>query len=182
MGFGIGIGITVALVTIAVRVAAQPASFRIERSATFAASPQSAFSFVNDFHRWPLWSPWAKMDPAMVTTYEGPPAGVGSVYEWRGNNKVGAGKMTIRESEPDRRIGLELQFFRPMAATNVGEFKFERVPEGVRVTWSMSGSNNFVAKAFSLFMDIDKMVGKDFDNGLLALKKLAEAGPAALPA
>jgi hypothetical protein len=169
---GIGVGVSLAVATIVVRVSQQPAKFRIERSTVIEAPASAVFGLVDDFHRWPAWSPWAKLDPAMTMKIEG--AGVGSTYEWSGNRKVGAGRMTIVESQANRRVGLELQFLRPMKATNQGEFKFEPTGQSTRVTWSTSGSNDFMGKLFAFFVDMDKMVGGDFERGLAALKGLAE--------
>lgn len=179
---GIGVGVSLAVATIVVRVSRQPADFKLQRSAVFAASPADAFALVNDFHQWSQWSPWAKLDPNMTITYGGPQAGVGSTYAWSGNRKAGSGKMTIDDSQAGRRVGLLLEFISPMKATNVGEFKFEPVSQGVRVTWTMTGSRDFMGKLFAFFVDIDKMVGGDFEKGLASLKALAEAKPASLSA
>lgn len=174
MILGIGIGAVVALTVLAVRVRKQPDAFRIERSIHIAAPAQVVFGYVNDFHRWAAWSPYAAMDPSMQTTYSGAPAGVGAAYAWTGNKKVGAGKMTIRDSKPDRRVGFDLEFTRPMPANNVGEFVLQPEAGGVHVTWGMNGNNNLMGKLFSLAVDVDKMVGKDFEKGLATLKRLAE--------
>lgn len=179
---GIGIGVSLAVATIAVRVSRQPADFKIERSAVFAAPPSAAFALVNDFHQWPGWSPWAHLDPNMTVKYEGAQRGVGAVYEWSGNKKAGSGRMTIQDSQVDRRVGLQLEFFEPFKATNLGEFKFEPAGQGVRVTWAMTGTRNFMLKLFAFFVDVDKMVGGDFEKGLAAMKGLAEAQPASIQA
>ena len=182
MGIGIGIGLALLVAGLAVRVVSQPGTFRIARSITVKAPARVLFEQVNDFHRWPAWSPYVAMDPSMKTSFSGPTAGVGSVYEWNGNNKVGAGKMTIRESAPDTRVGMELLLFRPMAANNQAEFTFQPEGSDVRVTWSTSGSNNLLGKAFSLVVDVDRLVGKDFEKGLLSLKQQAETHSSSLPA
>lgn len=174
MIIGIALGVSLAVGTIVVRVSRQPADFRISRSALIAAPPTDVFRLVNDFHNWPGWSPWAKLDPNMTVQYEGPPSGVGASYAWTGNKKVGAGKMTIDDSQPDRRVGLQLQFFKPLKATNQGEFKFEPAPQGTRVTWTMTGKRDFVAKLFAFFVEIEKMIGGDFEKGLAAMKSIAE--------
>jgi uncharacterized protein YndB with AHSA1/START domain len=171
-----------AVATIALRVSRQPSEFRIVRSVEIAAAPKDVFEFVNDFHRWRAWSPWATLDPHMSTQYDGPHTGVGSSYAWTGNKKVGAGKMTITEAQADRRVALELQFLKPIKATNAGEFVFDKVTSGTRVTWSMTGRNGFMGKLFAFFVDTDKMVGGDFEKGLAALKALAEAKPPSLNA
>lgn len=167
-------------------VATRPAQFRIERSATIAAPIEAVFPLVDDFHRWADWSPWEKLDPGMKKTFEGGP-GVGAKYAWVGNQDAGEGRMTILESRPGERIGIKLEFLKPFAATNTTVFAFKGGPDGTHVNWSMEGQNNFLAKAFSVFMNMDAMVGKDFEAGLRTLKNVAEAeaakaGPAvALP-
>ena len=156
-------------------VAMQPAQFSISRSATIAAPPAEVFPLVNDFHRWDAWSPWAKLDPAMKQTYTGSPAGVGAVYSWVGNDQVGEGRMAIVESQPNERVGIKLDFLKPFAASNDAEFTFKPAGNGVVVNWTMSGRNNFISKAFSLFMNMDKMIGSDFEKGLSQMKSVAEA-------
>jgi len=158
-------------------VALQPAEFRVVRSAAISAPPPAVFAQVNDFHNWDAWSPWAKLDPAMKQTFEGSPAGVGAVYAWEGNNKVGAGRMAITESKPAELRRIKLDFLRPFAATNPTEFTFKSEGTNTTVTWSMSGHKNFISKAFCLFMNMDKMVGGDFEKGLAQMKKAAESGP-----
>ena len=159
-------------------VALRPAQFRIERSAKIAAPPAAVFAQVNDFHNWNAWSPWAKLDLAMKETYDGAAAGVGAKYAWNGNNKVGQGRMTIMESSPNSLIRTKLEFIKPFTCTNIGEFTFQ--PEGnqTAVTWAMTGTNNFMAKAFGLFMNMDNMIGGDFEKGLASLKLLTENGKA----
>ena len=157
-------------------VAMQPAEFRVARNATISAPPPVVFAQVNDFHKWEAWNPWGKIDPAMKQAYEGAPAGTGAVYTWAGNNEVGEGRMTITDSRPSDLIKIKLEFYKPFAATNTAEFTFN--PEGDRtsVTWSMFGQNNFMAKAFGLFMNMDKMIGGQFENGLASMKSIVEAG------
>jgi len=159
----------------AVVVSLQPADFRISRSATIAAPPDTVFAQVNDFHKWEAWSPWAKLDPQMKTTYEGPPAGTGAAYSWVGNSQVGEGKMTIQESKPAELVKLKLEFLKPMASTSTAEFSFKPKGGNTVVTWSMYGENNFVGKAFSLVMNMDKMLGGYFEKGLAQMKAISEA-------
>jgi uncharacterized protein YndB with AHSA1/START domain len=156
-------------------VASRPSKFRIERSIAISAPPERAFVHVNDFHKWVGWSPWEKLDPTMKKTFEGAAAGPGSIYSWVGNSKAGEGRMTIERSEPPSLVALKLEFLKPWQATNVTTFSF--VPEGggTKVTWAMDGENKFGMKAFALVMNMDKLVGRDFERGLAALKSLAEA-------
>jgi uncharacterized protein YndB with AHSA1/START domain len=168
------IGLAVIVVVFLAIVATRPSEFRVARTATIAAPAPAVFAQVNDFHRWGAWNPWAKIDPAMKQTYEGAPAGVGAIYMWAGNNEVGEGRMTIIESRPSDLIRITLEFQKPFRATNTAEFTFE--PEGDRtvVTWSMRGRNNFIVKTVHLFMDMDKMVGGNFEKGLADMKSVVE--------
>ena len=169
------IALAVIVVLFVIIVAMQPAEFRIVRIGKVEAQPSAVFAQVNDFHNWDAWSPWAKLDPTMKQTFAGAPSGTGATYSWVGNKHVGEGRMTITESRPNDLIRLRLEFLKPFAATNTTEFTF--VPEGEQtvVTWNMSGKNSFFFKAFGLFMNIDKMVGGQFEQGLTQLKSIAEA-------
>lgn len=171
------IGLAAIVIVFVVIVALQPAEFRVARSAPMAAPAPAVFAQVNDFHNWPAWSPWAKLDPAMKQSYEGAPAGSGAIYTWAGNNEVGEGRMTIIESHPSDLITITVEFFKPFAATNTAEFTFK--PEGneTLVTWHMFGQKNFMAKAVHLFMNIDKMIGGEFEKGLASMKSIVEAAP-----
>jgi len=132
---------------------------------------------VNDFHQWEAWNPWGKIDPAMKQTYEGAPAGTGAIYTWAGNNEVGEGRMTIMESRPSELIRVKLEFFKPFAGTNTAEFTFKPEANQTMVTWSMFGEKNFMAKAIHLFMNMDRMIGGQFETGLAQMKSVVEAGP-----
>jgi len=163
-------------------VASRPGSYQVERSATVAAPPAVVYAQVADFGRWAQWSPWAKLDPAMKTTLTGAPASVGHGYAWAGNDKVGEGRMTITEVAPGQRVGIKLEFLKPFASTSPSSFSLAPEGAGTRVTWKMTGTNGFVEKAFTLFMDFEKMIGADFDKGLSQLKAVAEAEARQAPA
>jgi hypothetical protein len=157
-------------------VSSRPSEFRVTRSTAIAAPPAAVFGQVNDLHRWEAWSPWAKIDPAMKQTYDGPAAGVGAAYEWAGNRNVGEGRMRITESLPPELIRFKLEFLKPFKGDCDTLFTFQPQGGGTQVTWTMSGRNHFLAKAMGLFMDCDKMVGGQFETGLTNLKSLVEAG------
>jgi uncharacterized protein YndB with AHSA1/START domain len=156
-------------------IATRPNTFHIERSATIAASSDSVFAKIADFHQWASWSPWEKLDPQMTKSYEGAASGVGASYHWTGNDQVGEGRMTITEADPGHRVGIKLEFLKPWQATNNCTFALASEASGTRVTWTMDGNNNFMAKAMSTFMNMDRMVGGDFEKGLANLKTLTEA-------
>lgn len=177
----IGIVIAAVIVLFVAVAATRPADFRITRNTLISAPPPVVFAQVNDFHKWDGWSPWAKLDPGMKTTYEGPAAGTGAVYSWVGNSKVGEGRMTIADSRPSDLVRIKLEFMKPFAATNTAEFTFQPQGNQTAVTWSMTGKKNFVTKAMGLVMNMDKMVGGQFEQGLAQMKSAAEtaAGKAA---
>ena len=163
------------VIVLLIVVALRPADFRISRRISTAAPASAVFPHVNDLSKWREWSPWEKLDPNLKRTYEGPAAGVGAGYAWEGNPQVGQGRMTITESRPSDLVRIRLEFIKPFQATNTSEFSFERAGSDTVITWSMSGRNNFMAKAFGLLMNMDKLIGKDFEKGLARLKTIAEA-------
>jgi ribosome-associated toxin RatA of RatAB toxin-antitoxin module len=158
-------------------VALQSSEFRVVRSAILSAPAQALFALVNDFHRWEAWSPWEKLDPALERSYDGSPAGVGAVYSWVGNNQVGEGRMTILESNPNDLVRIKLEFLKPFAATHTAEFTFKPEGDRTRVTWNMFGEKNFLSKAIGLFMNMDKMIGDNFEQGLAQLESAAKESP-----
>ena len=168
------IGIAVIVVGFLVLVAIQPATYQVTRSIAIAAPPDQVFAQVNDFHKWEAWSPWAKLDPTMKQTYEGAEAGMGARFSWAGNKDVGEGHMTIVQSQSNDRIGIKLEFLKPMASTCSTDFTFKPAGDQTAVTWTMSGTNNFIGKAFCLFTSMDKMVGGDFEKGLTQMKRVVE--------
>jgi hypothetical protein len=169
------IGLAAIVLAFAGIVAMQPSEFRITRTTVISAPAPAVFAQVNDFHKWQAWSPWEKMDPALKRTYEGAPAGTGAIYSWAGNNQVGVGRMTITESRPSDLIGIKLEFLKPFAATHTAEFTFKPEGDQTAVTWSMAGENKFVAKGLGLVMNMDKMIGGQFEQGLAQMKAVVEA-------
>lgn len=154
--------------------ATRPGQFRYQRSTRIDAPPERVFEKINDFHHWPSWSPWEELDPAMARTYSGPASGKGAVYDWNGNKKVGQGRMEITESVPPRKVAIKLDFLRPFEAHNQVELDVAPSGGGSEVTWAMTGEYPFMMKVMCLFMNMEKMIAKDFDKGLSRLKALAE--------
>lgn len=167
-------GVVAAIIVFSIVVALQPAQFRVERSIVIAASPADVFPQVNDLRKAQVWSPWLKFDPTAKTTFEGPAEGTGASSTWAGNSQVGEGRQTITESRPNELVRIKLDFIKPLESTCTAEFTLK--PEGsqTRVAWAMFGENGFVAKAFCLFMNQDKMIGGEFEKGLTDLKALVE--------
>lgn len=170
------VAIILGLVVLAILAIAvsKPSHFMLKRSADIAAAPETIFGLINDFRRWQDWSPWEKLDPELKRTMSGAEAGEGAIYEWSGNKKVGQGRMEITDISAPTEIVIKLDFLKPFEAHNVAEFTIEPQGGGSRVTWSMHGPNPFMAKLMQVFMNFDKMVGKDFEKGLANLKAIAE--------
>ena len=150
-------------------------TFRVERTTRIDAPLDVVFALVNDLHAWDRWSPWAKLDPSMKTTYGGPPVGEGATYAWTGNDKVGEGNLRIVESKPAQAVVLRLEFIKPMASTNRTEFTFKPDGTGTKVDWVMTGPLDFMGKGMDLFVGMDRMIGPDFEKGLAAMRREAEA-------
>jgi hypothetical protein len=168
------IGFVAVLAAFLIYASIQPSDYKIQRSIVISAAPKAVFTHVNDLGKWQAWSPWEKLDPAMKRTFEGPKAGPGAIYRWVGNNQVGEGSMTITESKPGELVRIKLEFLKPFKDSSDTEFTF--TPEGKKtlVAWSMTGKNNFMSKIFCVFMDMDKMVGGQFEKGLADMKTAAE--------
>lgn len=168
------LGLGVLLTILVMVVWMQPARFNVTRTAKIHAPVNDVFAQVNDLHNWEAWSPWAKLDPDAKNTFDGPAAGVGSSFKWSGNDKVGEGVMTILESKPNEYIKIKLDFIRPMQGTSTTEFFFKDENKDTEVTWAMSGENTFLSKAIHLCMNLDKVVGSEFENGLANLNNAVE--------
>jgi hypothetical protein len=168
------LALAVIVLILLVVIAGRPDEFVVCRVTAISAPAEKVFPRVNELRKWEDWSPWAKLDPGATSTFEGPAAGAGAAMSWDGNKQVGAGRMTIIDSKPSELVRIKLEFLRPFQATNMAEFTFKSEEAQTVVTWSMSGKNNLFFKAFSLFVNPDDMVGRDFEKGLANLKSVAE--------
>ena len=171
----IAAGILVLLVAGVLAFAAtRPDSFSVRRAASIQAPPEKIFPLINDFSRWSAWSPYEKKDPAMKRSFSGPAAGAGAVYAWEGNGDVGQGRMEIAEVVAPSRVTLKLDFVKPFEVHNKVDFTLEPRGGATEVTWAMDGPMPFISKVVTLFVDMDRMVGGDFEAGLANLKAIAE--------
>jgi hypothetical protein len=170
----IGSIVVVAICVILILAAMKPSTFIVERSVSINATPEKIAPLIDDFHNWSIWSPWAKLDPDMKTVYSGAPSGVGSIYEWEGNSKVGKGRMELKSIQPAK-TSIKLDFLKPFESHNTADFVLQPVGSSTRVTWVMYGPLNFVpGKLMSVFTSMDNMIGDDFQRGLANLKAAAE--------
>jgi uncharacterized protein YndB with AHSA1/START domain len=171
--------LTLAIIVILIGVvlgiaASKPNEFTVRRSTRIRATPDRIFPQINDFHNWAAWSPWEKLDPTMTKNYSGAPSGRGAVYDWEGNSKVGKGRMEITDASAPRNVVIKLDFERPFRANNVSEFTLEPQGDATDVTWSMRGGSAFMMKVMGVFMNMDNLIGRDFEAGLANLKANAE--------
>lgn len=169
----IAVTLGVVIVAFLVYAAGQPNTFSLLRMTTIQAPATKIFPLISDFHQWTAWSPFEAMDPTIQRTYSGATSGKGAGYAWEGK-KIGQGSMTITEATAPSKIVINLDFTKPMQAQNIVEFTLEAKGNSTDVTWTMHGPNPYIAKVIHLFISMDKMVGKDFSNGLAKLKALAE--------
>lgn len=170
----IAVILAIAVAVVLVLAATKPGTLRVQRSTTIKAPAEQIFPLIADFHQWRRWSPYEEKDPAMKRTYAGAEHGKGAVYAWDGDKNVGSGRMEILETSSPSKIVIQLDFFTPIEGHNTAEFTM--LPQGdvTHLTWTMSGCSNFMAKLMQVFMNLDKMIGKDFEVGLANLKKLTE--------
>jgi len=170
----IAIVLAVAIAAILILAATKPDTFRIERRAVINAPAERIFSVLSDFHQWGGWSPWETKDPDMKRNFSGAERGRGAVYGWEGDKNVGTGRMEILEANAPSKLAIKLDFFKPFEAHNTAEFTMLPQGNATNVHWVMHGPATFMSKVMGVFMNFDKMVGKDFEAGLANLKKLTE--------
>jgi uncharacterized protein YndB with AHSA1/START domain len=166
--------LAIVIVVVLILAATKPATFSVQREIAVQAAPEKIFTLIDDFHQWRSWSPYEDKDPAMKRSFGGAASGKGAVYEWDGNNNVGSGRMEILDSAQPSKIVIKLDFIRPFEGHNTAEFTM--LPQGgaTAVTWTMHGPASFMSKLMQVFMNLDHMIGKDFEIGLANLKRLTE--------
>ena len=166
--------LVIIIAAVLIYAATRPNDFVTTRTATIKAPPEAIFPLINDFSRWPEWSPYEKLDPNMKRTLSGAQSGKGAVYAWEGNGKAGKGRMEIVNSVPSSLVSLKLDFEKPFRANNSVDFTLTPSGGNTAVTWAMRGGRPFIAKLMGLFMNFDTLIGKDFEVGLANLKSLSE--------
>jgi uncharacterized protein YndB with AHSA1/START domain len=170
----IAVILAIAIIAVLVLAATKPGALRVQRSVSIKAPAETIFSLINDFHQWRSWSPYENKDPAMKRTYSGAERGKGAVYAWDGDKNVGSGRMEILEASTPQKIVIKLDFFKPFEGHNTAEFTMLPQGDGTHVTWLMHGPANFMSRLIQVFMNLDNMIGKDFEAGLANLKTITE--------
>ncbi|WP_065752280.1 SRPBCC family protein [Bradyrhizobium paxllaeri] len=170
----IAVILAVAIAVILVIAATKSSTLRVQRAIRIKAPPDVIFPLISDYHQWLKWSPYENKDPAMKRSYDGAERGKGAVYAWNGDKNVGSGRMEILESTAPSKIVIKLDFFTPFEGHNTAEFTM--LPQGdvTHVTWLMYGPANFMSRLIQVFMNLDRMIGRDFEAGLANLKTLTE--------
>ena len=170
----IAIVLAIVIAIVLILAATKPNTFSVQRAATVKAPPERIFPLINDFHQWGSWSPYENRDPAMKRSHSGAADGRGAVYGWEGNKNVGSGRMEILDTSEPSKIVIKLDFFTPFEGHNTAEFTMLPQGDATNLTWRMHGPAPFMSKVMQVFINLDKMIGKDFEIGLANLKRLTE--------
>jgi hypothetical protein len=170
----IAVVLAIAIAVILVLAATKPGTFRVQRSAIVNAPADRIFPLIADFRQWLNWSPWEGRDAGLKRSYSGTERDKGATYAWDGNRTVGSGRMEILEASPPSKVVIKLDFLKPFEAHNTAEFTM--LPQGgaTNVIWAMHGPAPFMSKVMLVFMNMDRMIGKDFEAGLANLKTITE--------
>ncbi|HET7123712.1 MAG TPA: SRPBCC family protein [Bradyrhizobium sp.] len=170
----IAVVLAIAIAIVLILAATRPDTFSVQRATTIKAPPERIFPLINDFHQWASWSPYENKDPAMKRSFGGAASGRGAVYAWEGNKNVGSGRMEIMDASAPSKIVIKLDFFTPFEGHNTAEFTMLPQGDATNVTWLMHGPAPFMSKVMQVFINLDNMIGKDFEAGLANLKRLAD--------
>jgi hypothetical protein len=170
----IALGAAVLIGGVLIAASTRPDGFRVQRSASVKASPEKIFPLINDLKSFNAWNPFNKKDPNIKGSYSGAASGAGAAYAFDGNRDVGRGRIEITDSRPASEVRMNLHMLSPMEGRNVVEFSLKPEGEATRVTWAIQGPMPYVSKLLSLFVDMDAMIGREFEQGLADLKNIAE--------
>jgi len=173
----VALAIAIAAAVVLILASTKPDTFSVQRSVVVSAPAEKIFPLISNFHQWASWSPWEGKDPMMKRTFGGPETGKGAVYAWDGNKNVGSGRMEIVDAASPSKIVIKLDFFKPFEGHNTAEFNMQPESTGgpaTRINWLMHGPAPLMHRLMQVFMNFDKMIGRDFEAGLAKLKSLAE--------
>lgn len=166
------VGIIVLILLLAILA---PKSYDVSRSTEISRPKSEVFDYLRSLKKMDEWSPWAKKDPNMEKKFIGVDGEVGATSYWNGNKDVGEGEQEIKKIIDGKRIESELRFLKPWKSTSDCYMNIDDAGGGkTKVTWGFSGKNKFPMSIFGLFVSMDKMVGKDFEEGMRNLKAVLE--------
>jgi len=170
----IAVILALAIAIVLILAATKPDTLRVTRAISIKAPADRIFPLINDFHQWVVWSPYETKDRAMKRSYDGAQSGKGAVYGWDGDKNVGSGRMEILEAAAPSKIVIKLDFFKPFEGHNTAEFTMLPQGDATNVTWTMYGPAVFMSKLMQVFINLDRMIGRDFEVGLANMKKVTE--------
>ena len=170
----IAVILAIAIAAVLILAATKPGTLRVQRSTSIKVPPERIFPLISDFHQWVTWSPYEQKDPAMKRTYSGAERGKGAVYAWDGDKNVGSGRMEILDASAPSKIVIKLDFFKPFEGHNTAEFTMLPQGDATNITWVMYGPAPLMSKVMQVFINLDNMIGKDFETGLANLKRVTE--------
>ena len=164
----------VAVLVLLAYASTRPDEFRVERRLRIAAPADKLWPLVSELRGFNRWNPYERKDPLTQGAYSGASSGIGSRYDWV-SKEVGTGSLEIVSQQPGRAVQMKLDFVKPFEAHNQAEFALQPTPDGAtEVRWAMHGPANFISKLMGVFINMDQMVGRDFEDGLQNLRQIAE--------
>lgn len=168
-------GSVVILLAIIVVGVMAPKTETVERSIVIEQPANKIFTYLVSLKNMEQYSPWQLKDPKAKHEYRGTDSTVGSVHRWISENKeVGVGEQEIKSIKINEEIISELRFEEPLEGVSEGFFKLKPVPNGTELTWGYHGSFGFVESIFMMAIDMDKVLGADFEQGLQKIKSIVE--------
>ena len=153
--------------------ATKPKTFHLERAIVIQAKPEKVFALIDDLHKWDAWSE-DQGKAGIHRTFSGPEMGEGAASEWQGSGSSGKGRMLITESVPYSKVAVTVDFVKPFVAHNINVFTLEPTGNSTKVTWDFTGTNVYALKVMTLFVSMDRIMGKHFETGLENIKSVAE--------
>jgi len=169
----IGAGLLIIIVIPLIVALFVPKHFLFKKTISINAPIDSVWANVNSLSALDNWSPWNDLDPNMKKVMSGVDGTIGAMQSWE-SDIVGSGSQTISRIEKPQLFETELNFTEPNESN--GKAYVKLMPEGAstNATWGMTGTIPYPFNIMNLFMDMEKNMGKDWDNGLSKLKMLSE--------
>lgn len=159
-----------------------PKKCHVERTVVINAPRALVFTHVNYWKNWQDWSPWAERDSTMLATVEGPDGQKESICKWVGDPKLtGSGEMISTGVIENKELKYHLHFSEHIESESEGYVKLADVDDGIQVTWAFYGETPFPRNVMMLLIDMDGMVGPDFERGLALLKDIVEKEATKIP-
>ncbi len=166
--------VVLAVAALALYATTRPDTFAVQRSTLIQAKADKLFPLINDLHQYNTWNPYAKKDPAMRIDYRGPASGPGAAFDFSGNKDAGKGSVEVTGGQAPTRVDMVLHMIEPFEGRNQITFTLTPQGEATQVTWAMHGPSPYISKLIGIFIDMDHMIGRDFEAGLAQLKAVAE--------